>query len=90
MGLKWVASAVTCTQPAANTWNHLVWEFERQSGGNVIFTAVTVNGKRSVVNLSMPHTADSNSGLDIAYQSDANGSGTPYSVWLDKVSVTYW
>jgi hypothetical protein len=43
-----------------------------------------------VVNLSMQHTADSNSGLDIAYQADANGSGTPYSVWLDKVSLTYW
>ena len=90
VGLKWVASAVTCTQPAANTWNHLVWEFERQSGGNVIFTAVTVNGKRGVVNLSMPHTADSNNGLDIAYQSDANSAGTPYSVWLDKVSLTFW
>jgi hypothetical protein len=90
VGFKWVASAVTCTQPAANTWNHLVWEFERQSGGNIIFTAVTLNGKRGVVNLSMPHTADSNNGLDIAYQSDANSAGTPYSVWLDKVNLTFW
>jgi hypothetical protein len=55
-----------------------------------MFTAVTVNGKRSVVNLSMQHTPDSNSGLDVAYQSDANGSGSPYAVYLDKVSVTYW
>lgn len=90
VGLKWVASAVTCAQPAANTWNHLVWEFERQPGGSVIFTAVTVNGTRGVVNLSMPHTADSNNGLDIAYQSDANSAGTPYTVWLDKVSLTFW
>ncbi|HSK44310.1 MAG TPA: hypothetical protein VLA83_10550, partial [Candidatus Binatia bacterium] len=88
IGKKWVASAATCPAPAANTWNHLVFEFQRQTGGNVIFTAVTVNGKRSLVNLSMQHTADSGSGLDVAYQSDANGSGTPYSVWLDKVSLT--
>jgi hypothetical protein len=90
IGKKWVASAATCPTPAAKTWNHLVFEFQRQTGGDVMFTAVTLNGQRSLVNLSMQHTADSSSGLDVAYQADANGSGTPYSVWLDKVSVTYW
>jgi hypothetical protein len=90
IGKKWVASAATCPTPAAKTWNHLVFEFQRQTGGNLMFTAVTFNGQRSVVNLSMQHTADSSSGLDVAYQLDANGSGTPYSVWVDKVSVTYW
>lgn len=90
IGKKWVASAATCPAPAAKTWNHAVFEFQRQTGGNLMFTAVTVNGKRSVVNLSMQHTPDSNSGLDVAYQSDANGSGSPYAVYLDKVSVTYW
>ncbi|HEY2497284.1 MAG TPA: hypothetical protein VGK24_09465 [Candidatus Angelobacter sp.] len=90
VGKKWVGSPAVCPEPAAKTWNHATFEFERQTGGNVIFTAVTVNGNRSVVNLSMQHTPDSNSGLDIAYQSDSNGAGAPYSVWLDKVSVTYW
>jgi hypothetical protein len=90
IGKKWVASAVTCPTPAAKTWNHLVFEFQRQTGGDVMFTAVTLNGQRSLVNLSMQHTADSNSGLDIAYQSDSNNVGAPYSVWLDKVNLTYW
>ena len=90
VGNKWVASAVTCAEPAAKTWTHLIWEFERDPGGNVIFTAVTVNGNRGVVNLSMPHTPDTSNGVDIAYQSDANLNGTPYSVWLDKVNLTYW
>ena len=90
IGKKWVASAATCPAPAAKSWNHAVFEFQRQPGGDAIFTAVTVNGQRSVVNLSMQHTADSNSGLDIAYQSDSNSAGAPFSVWLDKVSVTYW
>ncbi len=44
VGFKWVASSVTCATPAANTWTHVVWEFERQPGGSVIFTAVTMNG----------------------------------------------
>ena len=90
IGKKWVGSAATCPEPAANTWNHLIFEFQRQPGGNLMFTAVTMNGNRSVVNLSMQHTADSNSGLDVAYQSDANSNGSPYAVYLDKVSVTYW
>src|SRR3954469_9232872 len=90
VGFKWVGSAATCADPPAKTWVHLVWEFERQPGGNVIFTAVTVDGVRQIVNLSMPHTSDSNSGVDVAYQSDANLTGAPYSVWLDKVSLTYW
>jgi hypothetical protein len=90
IGKKWVASAAICPAPAAKTWTHLIFEFQRQPGGNLMFTAVTVNGTRSVVNLSMQHTADSNSGLDVAYQSDSNGSGSPYSVWLDKITVTYW
>jgi hypothetical protein len=86
----WVASSVPCAPPTANSWNHLVWEFERDSSGNVIFIAVTINGNRQVVNMSMPHSADTTSGLDVAFQSDATISATPYSVWLDKINVTYW
>jgi hypothetical protein len=90
VGHRWVGSAAICPTPAAKTWNHVVFEFQRQPGGNEIFTAVTLNGKRSLVNLSMQHTPSSNSGLDIAYQSDSNHVGAPYSVWLDKVNLTYW
>jgi hypothetical protein len=90
IGNQWVASAVGCAAPEANTWNHLVWEFERDANGNVIFDAVSVNGNRGVVNLSMAHTADTSNGVDVAYQSDANLNGTPYSVYLDKVNLTYW
>ena len=90
IGHRWVGSAAICPTPAAKTWNHVVFEFQRQPGGNEIFTAVTLNGKRSLVNLSMQHTPSSNSGLDVAYQSDSNHVGAPYSVWLDKVNLTYW
>lgn len=90
IGHRWVGSPAICPTPAAKTWNHVVFEFQRQPGGNEIFTAVTLNGKRSLVNLSMQHTPSSNSGLDIAYQSDSNHVGAPYSVWLDKVNLTYW
>lgn len=86
----WTTSGVPCAPPAANSWNHLTWEFERDDGGNVIFSAVTLNGNRQPVNLSMPHVADNQTGLDASFQPDADLNGTPYSVWLDKVNVTYW
>lgn len=89
-GQRWVASTVPCPQPAANAWNHLVWEFERDASGNTVFTAVTLNGNRGVVNLSMGRTADSRSGVDIGFQLDADRAATPYSVWLDKINLTYW
>lgn len=86
----WAASAVPCVQPPPNTWNHLVWEFERNSSGQVVFTAVTLNGNRGAVNMTMPHTGDSQSGVDIAFQEDANQTATPVNVWLDKVTLTFW
>ncbi|HYX53855.1 MAG TPA: hypothetical protein VE783_10430 [Candidatus Limnocylindrales bacterium] len=87
---RWADAAVPCSAPAANTWNHLTWEFERDQGGNTVFTAVTLNGIRSTVNLSMGHTADSSSGIDVGFQLDAVRTATPYSVWLDRISLTYW
>lgn len=86
----WAASGAACTPPVANTWNHLTWEFERDAGGNAIFSAVTLNGNRETVNLSMPNVADSTSGVDVSFQPDADINATPYSVWLDRVSLTYW
>jgi len=86
----WVASSVPCAVPAANTWTHLVWEFERDSSGNVVFTAVTVDGARAPVNLTMPHDSDSTSGVDVSFQPDADVVATPYSVWLDNVTLTFW
>ncbi|HEY1936523.1 MAG TPA: hypothetical protein VGJ33_01150 [Candidatus Angelobacter sp.] len=90
IGKRWVGSPVPCPAPVAKTWYHLTLEFQHQPGGELLWTAVTVNGKRSLVNLSMQHTPGSTNGLDIAYQSDANSVGAPFSVWLDKVSLTYW
>jgi len=86
----WAATAAPCVQPPPKTWNHLVWELERNSSGKVVFTAVTLNGNRSAVNMTMAHTPDGQSGIDVGFQLDANRTATPYSVWLDKVSLTYW
>ena len=86
----WAPSTVPCVQPPPNTWNHLTWELERNSAGQVVFTAVTLNGNRGLVNMTMPHSPDTQSGIDVAFQLDANHIATPYSVWLDQVTLSYW
>lgn len=86
----WTPSGAYCPQPAAKAWNHLVWEFERNTSGPVVFKAVTLNDKRSEINVSMPAQADSSNGIDVAFQLDANRDAALYSVWLDKVSLKYW
>ena len=87
---QWVPSGVPCVQPPPDTWNHLIWEFERKTSGQVVFNAVTLNGNRSELDLAMAHTPDSSNGIDVAFQLDANHIATPYSVWLDRINLSYW
>lgn len=86
----WDGSSVKCSVPAGNTWNHLVWEFERNSSNQVVFKAVTLNGSRSEVNMVEAHQADSSNGLDVSFQLDAKDGPILYSAWLDNVQLTYW
>jgi hypothetical protein len=86
----WTSSSDDCPLPAAKTWNHLVWEFERNSSGQVVFKAVTFNDKRSEINMTVPPWSDSSNGLDVGFQLDAHRDAALYSVWLDKVKLIYW
>lgn len=86
----WATSSVPCVQPPPKTWNHLVWEFERNASGQAVFKAVTLNGNRGEVNMSMGHTADGSNGIDVAFQADANRTAAAFSVWLDKITLSYW
>jgi hypothetical protein len=96
-GKKWVSSGITCSTPIAYKWNHLVVEFRRVAAtsstpASLKWIAVTLNGVKSYLNgSSAPHTGTgSYSHLNVAFQMDANKAATPYSAWLDKVSLTYW
>jgi len=86
----WDSLGITCPSPSAKSWNHLVWEFERNSSNQVVFKAVTLNGTRSDVNLTQSRQSDSSSGIDISFQMDAKDGPTLFSVWLDKVNLIYW
>ncbi|MGH9570353.1 MAG: Ig-like domain-containing protein [Candidatus Angelobacter sp.] len=86
---KWVHTGIPCSAPAAFTWHHLTWEFQR-TDSNVVFIAFTYDGATHYVNKSYSAKASSVSEINVAFQMDGDGHMDSYSTWLDKVSLTYW
>lgn len=86
---RWQSTGIPCTRPAAYKWHHLTWEFQR-ANGKVKFISVTLDGKKSYVNRTYSPQTRSAKELNVAFQMDGNGSATPYSVWVDKISLKAW
>lgn len=89
-GHAWIKTGIPCTAPQAYTWNHLVLEFQRTTGGKASFLAVTLNGKKSYINRSYYPQSSGVNELNTAFQMDGNGSMTDYSVWVDKIRLIAW
>ncbi|HYE25353.1 MAG TPA: hypothetical protein VEG32_09165 [Clostridia bacterium] len=86
----WKSTGIPCARPVAYKWNHLVWEFERTTGGQVKFIAVTLNGKKSYVNRAYWPQNSGASELNVAFQMDGNYRMADYSTWLDKITLKAW
>lgn len=87
---QWKVTSIPCYVPKAYTWHHVTLEFRRTSENKVSFVAVTINGKKSYFNRTYAPKASSAKELNVAFQMDGNKYQTDYSVWLDKVKLTYW
>ena len=86
---RWIKTGIACSAPPAYTWNHLVLEFSRSSN-QTKFVSVTLNGKKSYINRSFNTYGVNASELNTAVQLDGDGNHTAYSMWVDKMQVTYW
>jgi hypothetical protein len=84
----WVSTGVGCSQPQANAWHHLTWEFQR-GGSQTHFVAVTLDGNRQPVGMAFNTNGQSGSGLDVAFQADLMASGAGVTVWLDNVNLSW-
>lgn len=85
---RWQPTSVPCNTFPANSWNHLIWTFQRV-GGQVYYNTLTVNGTAYQVNTYF----DNQSGwtleeIDTAFQMDLDSNADPYNVWLDEVNLT--
>ncbi len=87
-GNTWRKTGIACNvTPYA--WNHLTWEFYR-ANGSIYYVAVTLNGVKSYVNQAFASKSSGANEINVAFQMDQTASHTPYSVWLDNVTLNYW
>lgn len=87
---SWIQTSVPCGKPAANTWHHLVWEFERTTDDKVKYVAVTLDGVKHYVNQVYEPKKSRAQEINVAFQMDGNRDQKSYSVWLNKVQLSYW
>lgn len=87
---KWQPSAVPCHQFPANTWTHVVWNFERV-GTQVHYVSLQLNGVTIPVNVYWNYQASyGGQDVNVAFQMDGDFRQDPYHVWLDKVTLSGW
>jgi hypothetical protein len=86
---NWLSTGIPCTAPAAFVWHHLTWEFKRTST-QVVFIGFTYDGVTHYVNRTYTAAASGVNELNVAFQMDGDFRQDPYSVWLDKISLTRW
>jgi hypothetical protein len=88
-GQKWIPTGIACN-PVSNTWNHLVIQAQRTSDNHLLFKSITLNGQTATLNHYENPTPTNWYGITINYQQDGNYKQQPYSIWLDKLTFTYW
>jgi hypothetical protein len=86
----WVNTGISCTRPAANSWQHVTFEYQR-SGGKAVFVAITLNGSKHYVNKSFyPQSKSGDGSVGVHFQVDGNSTQADYKTWIDKLSFYYW
>jgi hypothetical protein len=86
----WVGTGIACTRPPADSWQHVVFEYQR-SDGMAVFVSITVNGETHYVNLKFsPQSLKSSASVGIHFQLDGDSSQQSYNVWADRMTLTYW
>jgi hypothetical protein len=83
----WVPTFVDCKPFPANTWIHLIWNFERVNG-QAHYISLTVNDQVFTIDQFFnPQQNWTLEEIDAAFQMDGNFMQEPYNVWLDKVNL---
>ncbi|MGA9208114.1 MAG: hypothetical protein WB347_09965 [Terriglobales bacterium] len=87
----WVATGVPC-YPTDNSWNHLTLQVQRTSDNQLLYHSITLNGVTTVIDRYFPPFSVPSSwyGITVNYQMDGNYEQSPYTVYVDKLSLTYW
>jgi len=85
----WIHTGLPC-HVNSNAWNHVTLEFDRESDGNTRFITASMNGDTQYINQIYAALQDSGSEMTTGVQLDGNSKQTNFSIWIDRMSVTYW
>lgn len=88
-GGHWLHTGIACSAPAAFTWHHLTWEFQR-SDTQATFIALTLDGAKHYVNMTFDQIPSGVNEINVAFQMDGDFAQHAYSTWLDNVTLSYW
>ena len=87
---NWIPTGVSC-KPVNNSWNHLTLQVQRTSDNKLLYHSITLNGQTTVIDRYYPPFSVGNwYGVTVNYQMDGNYKQTPYSVYVDNFTLTYW
>jgi len=88
-GNRWESTGVACTAPAAYTWHHLTYQGKR-TGTTTTVVSISWDGVTHYVNKTYPNKPYSGSGLSASFQLDLDSKPTPYSAWVDNMTLKSW
>jgi hypothetical protein len=71
-------------------WNHVTLEFYRQPDGNTRFVSVSMNGNLQYVNRTYPALKVNSFEMNAAVQLDGDEKQDDFSIWVDRMKITYW
>ncbi|HXB22214.1 MAG TPA: hypothetical protein VNV88_12570 [Candidatus Solibacter sp.] len=87
----WESAGLPLQRFAPGTWHHILAEYHNDTANHIVFhDALTVDGVRYTIN--MTHNAffsGSGNQFTNAFQLDSNGRPDPYSVYVDKMKISY-
>lgn len=88
---KWIKTSIPC-KPLPNAWNHVVIQMQRTSDNKVLYKSFTLNGETHDVNWAYSHFSVPGGwyGIVLNFQLDGNYKQWDYSVYLDKLNLTYY
>ena len=87
---KWVNTKAPCN-PVSNSWNHVTIVFQRTSDNQLEYKSITLNGVTTTINAKYPpFSAPGWYGLVVNFQLDGNYKQSPYSVYVDNLSISYY
>jgi len=86
---KWKPTGIPCN-PVQNAWNHVTIQVQRTSDNKLRYHSISLNGNTKILDWYYPHYNSGNwYGMGVNFQLDGNYQQSPYTVYVDKFSLTY-